>query len=78
MPQTIDLPDELMTAIEQYLQAHPDLTLSTLIEEALTQKFTPETITLPSPEQIEKFMALSGIVQTAPHHSDEHAEDQVA
>jgi hypothetical protein len=78
MQQPIDLPDHLLISIEQYLRTHPTMTLSTLVEQALTQKLISESITLPTSEQIEQFMALSGTIKTASHHSDEHAEDEVA
>jgi hypothetical protein len=76
--KTIELPDELIPSIEQYLQTHPTMTLSTLVEEALAQKLTFESIASPSTDQIEQFMALSGVVKTASRHSDEHAEDEIA
>jgi hypothetical protein len=83
MKQTIEISNEIAVSIQQYLQKNPNLTLSDLVQEALAQKFAldqlEETSGLasPDPQQIEKFMALSGIVQQAQHHSDEHAEDHV-
>ncbi|KAM3111746.1 hypothetical protein [Phormidesmis sp. 146-33] len=40
MRQTIEISDHLATQIEQYLQKHPEVTLSDLIETALEQKLT--------------------------------------
>jgi len=86
MKQTIEISDHLAAQIEQHLQEHPDVTLSDLIEEALEQKLTLNSISdvrelshlsAPTTEQVERFMALSGIVKDAPLHSDEHAEDFV-
>jgi hypothetical protein len=86
MKQTIEISDDLAVLVQQYLQKNPSLTLSDLIQEALVQKIASEQleensttteVSLPNSEQIEKFMALSGIVQYSPRHSDEHAEDYV-
>ncbi|MCY7278126.1 MAG: hypothetical protein LH702_31415 [Phormidesmis sp. CAN_BIN44] len=86
MKQTIEISDPLAVQVEQYLQEHPDVTLSDLIEEALEQRLTLNSISdvpgsnnAPAPTigQVERFMALSGIVKDAPLHSDEHAEDLV-
>ena len=86
MKQTIEISDELVALIQQHLQRNPNLTLSELIQEALVQKFALEQpeenagttgVASPDPKQIEKFMALSGIVGHAPRHSDEHAEDDI-
>ncbi len=84
--QTIKISDHLAGQIEQYLQQHPEVTLSDLIEEALEQGLTLNSVSdvpglnnlsAPTIGQVERFMALSGIVKDAPLHSDEHAEDFV-
>ncbi len=84
MKQTIEISDDLALLIQSYLQKNPDLTISDLIQEALAPKLGLELlekdsvaseVAAPQPKQVEKFMALSGIVKQAPHHSDERAED---
>jgi len=40
MKQTIEVSDHLAIQIDQYLQEHPDVTLSDLVEAALEQRLT--------------------------------------
>ncbi len=84
MQQTIEISDNLAVLIQDYLQKNLDRTIASLIQEALVQKLEAEQlenqsivneVVSPDPHQIEKFMALSGIVKQAPRHSDENAED---
>lgn len=86
MKRTIEISDDIADLIQQYLQKNPSHTLSSLIQEALVQKIvseqsdehsTAKEVALPDSQQIEKFIALSGIVQHSLRHSDEHAEDYV-
>lgn len=75
MQQTIEISDDLAELVQQYLQKNPSLTLSGLIQEALVQKIASEPAekqptaneaAMRDPQEIEKFMALSGIVKQAP------------
>ena len=84
MKQTREISDDLPLLIQSHLQKNPDLTISDLIQEALAPKLGSEPlekdsvvseVAAPQSNQVEKFMALSGIVKQALRHSDERAED---
>ncbi len=67
MKRTVYIPDDLAEKLHQYLDDHPDQTLSSIVQEALEVKFAARDIS--------KLLALSGIVQEAPRNAAENAED---
>lgn len=69
MKRTIYLPDSLSEQIDAYLQAHPDETLSSLVQSALEVKLAPKDVS--------QLLALAGIVQHPTHPAADHAEDRI-
>ena len=67
MKRTVYIPDDLAEQLRQYLDDHPDQTLSSIVQEALEEKFAARDIS--------KLLALAGIVQEAPRNAAEDAED---
>jgi hypothetical protein len=68
MRRTIYLPDEFGKRVEAYLREHPDVSLSTLVREALEERLTP-----PDPRAI---LELAGLVSQASTAAGLHAEDR--
>jgi hypothetical protein len=74
IPLVNDLSQSEKVALFNLLAAQiPDADLRVVFSALET---TPEVDT-PISNQVEAFMALSGIVKQSPRHSDEHAEDYV-
>lgn len=69
MKRTIYLPDDLATQLNQYLEEHPGETLSSLVQDALELKFAPKNIS--------RLLDLAGIVDDAPCHAGDRAEDHL-
>lgn len=67
--RTIYLSRPLAERVEAYLRAHPEATLSGLVQEALEQHLTP-----PDPGAI---LELAGVVEQASTTARERAEDRV-
>ena len=65
---TFDLPEALVAKLNTYLQEHPQDSLATLIEDALSMR--------PLPERPEALLELAGIVKEAPYAAADHAEDR--
>lgn len=67
MKRTIYLSDELEVQVNQYLNDHPNETLSHIVQQALEVRFATKDVS--------KLLSLAGIVQEAPRNSSEQAED---
>jgi hypothetical protein len=67
MKRTIYLSDELEVQVNQYLNEHPNETLSHIVQQALEVRFAAKDVS--------KLLSLAGIVQEAPRNSSEQAED---
>lgn len=67
MKRTIYIPDEYADALANYLKEHPEETLSSIMQEAVQRKLAQQNVS--------KFLALSGLVQDAPCHAADRAED---
>lgn len=69
MQITIDLPEPLAQQLTDYLRAHPQETVVSLVQEALETKR--------SPKDSSKLLELAGIVAKAPRNARDHAEDEL-
>ncbi|WP_416674633.1 hypothetical protein [Egbenema bharatensis] len=69
MQITIDLPEPLARQLTDYLRAHPQETVVSLVQEALEIKR--------SPKDSSKLLELAGIVAEAPRNARDHAEDDL-
>lgn len=67
MKRTVYLPDDLAERLNEYLRAHPDETLSSIVQQALEVKLAHKDVS--------KLLALAGVVQEAPCNAADHAED---
>lgn len=69
MKCSVYIPEDLAEDVEAYLKAHPDTTLSRLIQDALKLR-----IGSPKPERI---LRLAGLVKREAAHARDRAEDRV-
>jgi hypothetical protein len=69
MQITIDLPEPLAQQLTDYLKAHPQETVVSLMQEALAVKLLPKDSA--------KLLELAGIVAEAPRNARDHAEDEI-
>lgn len=67
MKRTIYLPDDLAERLNEYLEKHPEETLSSIVQAALEVKLVPKNVS--------KLLALAGIVENAPDNGCDRAED---
>ncbi len=68
MKRTVYIPDKLADRVDAYLDRHPDLTLSALVQEALERRLTPP--------DLRGLLKLAGIVPRVSRHAHDRAEDQ--
>lgn len=69
MKRTIYLPEPVARRAEAYLQEHPGLTLSTLVQRALERELAP-----PDPRAL---LELAGLVRHASSDARKRAEDRL-
>jgi hypothetical protein len=69
MQITIDLPEPLAQQLADYLKAHPQETVLSLVQEALEIKLFPKNSS--------RLLELAGIVAEAPRNARDHAEDEI-
>ncbi len=68
MKRTVYIPDKLAGRIDAFLERHPELTLSALVQDALERRLSP-----PDPHRI---LRLAGMVPSASTQAQEWAEDR--
>ncbi len=69
MKRTVYIPDEMDKRIDDYLQEHPDETLSSIIQEAIQSKLAQKDVS--------ELLALAGIVKGGACNARDRAEDAV-
>ena len=69
MKSSVYIPDNLSGKVQKYLENHPDLTLSGLIQEALEEKIAPRR---------NRLLDLAGFVSFDPAHHDRRSEEERA
>ena len=67
MKSSVYIPDELGDKVQQYLQNHPDLTLSGLIQKALEEKIAPRR---------NRLLDLAGFVSFDPAPRDHRGDEE--
>lgn len=70
MRRTAYLPDDLAAHVDKYLQDHPGLTFSTLVQRLLYQRVAPRDLS--------RLLDLAGVVKDAKPRPREQPEDEVA
>jgi hypothetical protein len=66
---SVYIPNPLKDKVEKYLEYHPDLTVSGLIQEALEEKVAPRR---------NKLLELAGFVSFDPAHVDRRSDEERA
>jgi hypothetical protein len=69
MQITIDLPEPLAQQLVDYLDAHPQETVVSLVQEALVVKLLPKDSS--------GLLKFAGIVAEAAHNARDRAEDEI-